>query len=131
MSMQDPMADMLTRLRNGLMARHDYVEIPSSKLKAAVANVLKSEGYITDYEVIPDDKQGILKLTLKYMGGVPVIEGIKRVSKPSCRVYVGHKDIVQILNGLGISILTTPQGVISDRTARQDKVGGEVLCAVW
>ena len=131
MSMQDPMADMLTRLRNGLMARHDYVEIPSSKLKAAVAKVLKAEGYITDYEVIPDDKQGILKLTLKYMGGEPVIEGIQRVSKPSCRVYVGHKDITQVLSGLGISILTTPQGVISDRTARKDKVGGEVLCAVW
>lgn len=131
MSMQDPMADMLTRLRNGLMARHDYVEIPSSKIKTAVAKVLRSEGYITDYEVMPDDKQGILKLALKYVGGVSAIEGIKRVSKPSCRVYVGHKDIVQVLNGLGISILTTPQGVISDSTARKDKVGGEVLCTVW
>ncbi len=131
MSMQDPMADMLTRLRNGLMARHDHVEIPSSRLKAAVAKVLKAEGYITDYEVIPDDKQGILKLTLKYVGGEPVIEGIQRVSKPSCRVYVGHKEIAQVRSGLGISILTTPQGVISDGTARKNKLGGEVLCAVW
>lgn len=131
MSMQDPMADMLTRLRNALLARHEEVEIPSSTMKAAVARVLKAEGYIADLEVIPDDKQGILKLRLKYVAGQPVIEGIQRVSRPSRRVYVGHQDIPQVRSGLGISILSTPQGVVSDDTARKQKVGGEVLCAVW
>ncbi|RJX34442.1 MAG: 30S ribosomal protein S8 [Desulfarculus sp.] len=131
MSMQDPMADMLTRLRNALLARHDQVDIPSSALKVAVAKVLKNEGYITDLEVTPDDKQGVLRLKLKYVAGQAVIEGIKRVSKPSRRVYVGHQDIPKVRSGLGISILSTPQGVLSDTTARKQKVGGEVLCTVW
>ncbi|MEW5914282.1 MAG: 30S ribosomal protein S8 [Thermodesulfobacteriota bacterium] len=131
MSMQDPMADMLTRLRNALLARHDQVDIPSSALKVAVAKVLRDEGYITDLEVTPDDKQGVLRLTLKYISGRSVIEGIQRVSKPSRRVYVGHQDIPKVRSGLGISILSTPQGVVSDSTARKQKVGGEVLCAVW
>ena len=131
MSMQDPMADLLTRVRNGMMARHEQVEVPASKLKAAVAKVLKSEGYITDYKTTADDKQGILTITLRYVAGKPVIEGLQRVSRPSRRVYVGHKEIPKVRSGLGISILSTPQGVISDKTARKDKVGGEILCEVW
>ena len=131
MSMQDTIADMLTRIRNALRARHGKVQMPCSKIKAAIAEVLKSEGYIADYEVVPDNKQGMLLITLKYHKGQAVIQGLARVSKPSCRVYVGFDDIPKVRNGLGINILSTPKGVVSDRLARQSRVGGEILCAVW
>ncbi len=131
MTMCDPIADMLTRLRNGILARHSEVEMPASKVKAGIAEVLKSEGYITGYEVIPDDKQGILRIQLKYKANKSVIDGLKRVSKPSRRVYVGHDEIPKVLSGLGVNILSTPKGVMSDKRARQNKVGGEILCAVW
>ncbi len=131
MSMQDPVADLLTRVRNALMARHDEVVIPSSRLKAAVARVLKEEGYVADFSVAADNKQGLLTIQLRYVGGKPVIEGIERVSKPSRRVYVGFDEIPQVRSGLGVNILSTPKGVLSDRVARQAKVGGEILCAVW
>jgi len=131
MSMQDPVADLLTRVRNALMARHDEVVIPSSRLKAAVARVLKEEGYVADFSVAADNKQGLLTIQLRYVGGKPVLEGIERVSKPSRRVYVGFDEIPQVRSGLGVNILSTPKGVLSDRAARQAKVGGEILCAVW
>jgi small subunit ribosomal protein S8 len=131
MTMSDPIADMLTRVRNGMMARQSEVEMPTSKLKANIAAVLQSEGYVNGYEVIPDDKQGVLRIQLKYKANKAVIEGLKRVSKPSCRVYVAHDEIPKVLSGLGVNILSTPQGVMSDRQARQKKVGGEILCAVW
>ncbi len=131
MSMQDPVADLLTRVRNAMMARQDEVIIPSSKLKAAVANVLKVEGYIADFSVAADDKQGLLTIKLRYVSGEPVIEGIKRISKPSRRIYVGYDEIPKVRSGLGINILSTPKGVMSDKAARMAKVGGEVLCAVW
>ena len=131
MSLSDPIADMLTRLRNAVMARHEEVEIPSSRMKVALAETLKKEGYITGFEETPDNKQGVLRLSLKYNQKGSVITGIKRVSKPSRRVYVSHDDIPQVLDGLGISILSTPLGVMSNRDAREKKVGGEILCTVW
>lgn len=131
MSLADPIADMLTRLRNAIMARQGEVAMPSSKLKVAICRVLKEEGYILDYGTEADDRQGVLRVKLKYQGNRSVIEGIKRVSKPSRRVYVGHDEIPRVMSGLGIQILSTPKGVISDRQARQDKVGGELVCSVW
>jgi small subunit ribosomal protein S8 len=113
------------------MARHDEVVIPSSRLKASVARVLKEEGYVADFSVQPDDKQGLLTIKLRYVAGKPVIEGLQRVSKPSRRVYVGHDKIPQVRSGLGVNILSTPKGVLSDKAARRAKVGGEILCAVW
>lgn len=131
MSVQDPIADMLTRVRNSLMSRHEEISMPSSKIKEAIADVLVKEGYITSWRVEDDNKQGILVLGLKYKDGRPVIAGIKRVSKPSRRVYVGSDDIPPVLSGLGVSILSTPRGVMADRLARKQKVGGEILCEVW
>ncbi|MCA1906134.1 MAG: 30S ribosomal protein S8 [Desulfarculus sp.] len=131
MSLADPIADMITRLRNAILARHSEVAMPNSKLKVAICRVLKEEGYILDYATEPDSRQGVLRVQLKYQGNRPVIEGLKRVSKPSRRVYVGHDEIPRVMSGLGINILSTPQGVISDRQARRDKVGGEVVCSVW
>lgn len=131
MSLADPIADMLTRLRNAIMARQSEVAMPSSKLKVAICRVLKEEGYILDYGAEADSRQGVLRVKLKYQGNRAVIEGIKRVSKPSRRVYVGHDEIPRVMSGLGIQILSTPKGVISDRQARQDKVGGELVCSVW
>ncbi|MFH1060535.1 MAG: 30S ribosomal protein S8 [Pseudomonadota bacterium] len=131
MSLSDPIADMLTRLRNALMARQGEVAMPSSKHKVAICRVLKEEGYILEYGTEADDRQGVLRVKLKYVGNRPVIEGIKRVSKPSRRVYVGHDEIPRVMSGLGIQILSTPKGVISDRQARQDRVGGELVCSVW
>jgi len=131
MTMSDPIADMLTRVRNGMMARQSEVEMPASKIKANIAAVLQSEGYVNGYEVIPNEKQDVLRIQLKYKANKAVIEGLKRVSKPSCRVYVAHDEIPKVLSGLGVSILSTPKGVMSDRLARQKKLGGEILCAVW
>ena len=131
MSMSDPIADMLTRVRNALMAGLDQVDVPLSNMKAAIAEVLKDEGYVTGVQKIDQGPQGTLRIILKYQGTSPVIEGIKRISKPSRRVYVGHDDIPKVLGGLGINILSTPKGVISERRARKDRVGGEIICAVW
>jgi small subunit ribosomal protein S8 len=113
------------------MARHEEVGIPNSRMKSSIAEALLREGYINAYEVISDGKQGILKITLKYVREKPVIEGLERISKPSRRVYVSHADIPKVRNGLGNSILSTPKGVMSDKEARKQRVGGEVLCAVW
>lgn len=131
MSMSDPIADMLTRMRNAIRARHSEVQIPLSKTKAAMAKVLKVEGYIDEYSLEDDGVQGILKISLKYSGTRSVIEGLQRVSKPSRRVYVAHDSIPKVMSGLGINILSTSHGIMSDRAARQEKVGGEILCAVW
>lgn len=131
MSIYDPIADMLTRVRNAILARHHEVEVPLSKMKAAVAQALQDEGFILGYETAEDGKQGILRIQLKYSGNTPVIEGIKRVSKPSRRVYVSHDEIPKVMSGLGVNILSTPRGVMSDRKARKERLGGEVVCSVW
>ena len=130
MSMQDPIADMLTRIRNAGKARLQKVVMPSSKMKAAIAEVLKKEGYITDYSVAGDVKKE-LTVDMKYYQNQPVIEGIERVSKTSCRIYCGSEEIPRVRNGLGTVILSTPKGVVSCRTAKAEHVGGEVLCYVW
>ena len=131
MSMQDPIADMLTRIRNAGMAGRDEVVVPESKMKAAIAEVLKSEGYIADVRKEGEGVSRVLCLNLKYRKGVSVIEGIQRVSKPSRRVYCGSSEIPNVRNGLGIAILSTPKGVVSGRVAEAENVGGEVLCHVW
>lgn len=127
----DPISDMLTRIRNAVRVRHKQVSIPSSKLKVGIARVLKEEGYIVDFDVIKDTKQGILRIDLKYGSrGEDVIRSLKRESKPSCRVYRGVEDIPRVLDGLGIAIVSTPSGVLSDRQCREKNVGGELLCTV-
>jgi small subunit ribosomal protein S8 len=132
MSMTDPIAHMLTKIRNAIMVKKAEVEIPSSKMKALIAEILKREGYIKGYEVISDTKQGILKIKLKYdehAGGV--IANLQRVSKPSRRVYVAKDEIPSVLSGMGIAILSTSKGMMTDRAARQAGVGGEIICYVW
>lgn len=130
MSMSDPIADMLTRIRNAQMAGHTEVGVPCSKLKMSIAKVLKDEGYIEDFQVRGEDVQKELRIGLKYYAGRPVIERLERVSKPGLRVYKGHADVPRVLNGLGVAILSTSRGVMTDRRARADGVGGEVLCIV-
>ncbi len=132
MSMTDPMADLLTRIRNAGMANHAKLDVPSSNLKVAVTTVLKDQGYIKNFKTISDNKQGILRIYLKYdENQEPVINEIKRVSTPGRRVYVGKDEILRVKNGLGISILSTSKGVLDDAAARQAQVGGEVICTVW
>lgn len=132
MVMTDPVADMLTRIRNANVAKHEQLELPASKLKAEIADILKREGYINDYSKIEDDKQGILRLKMKYGSEEErVITGIKRISKPGRRVYAKANEVPRVLNGLGIAIVSTSSGVLSDREARQQAVGGEVLAYVW
>ena len=131
MAMSDPVADMLTRIRNGGKAEFAKVDIPGSKLKLEMARVLKEQGYIKNYKFMEDDKQGILRVYLKYMDGKPVIYGLERVSKPSRRIYKKSKEIKPVLNGLGISIISTSKGVMTDKQAREMNVGGEVLCNIW
>lgn len=132
MSMSDPLADMLTRIRNGVKARFDSVEMPLSKLKVNVAKVLKEEGFITDYHITEQGVQGTLKIDLKYgPNSEQVITGIRRVSKPGLRQYKSTDRIPKVMSGLGVGILTTSQGVITDREARSRGIGGELLCEVW
>ena len=130
MSMSDPIADMLTRIRNAQMVEKAVVLVPSSKVKVAIAQVLKDEGYIDGFTVKTDDGKTQLEIALKYYAGKPVIERIERVSRPGLRVYKGHGSIPQVMNGLGVAIVTTPQGVMTDRKARATGIGGEVLCYV-
>jgi len=129
--MTDPIADLFTRVRNGLMVQHGAVEMPNSKMKARIAEVLKEEGFIKNFRVREDDRQGVLKLYLKYHNGDAAIRGIKRVSKPGRRTYVSSRDIPRVLNGLGIAIITTSSGVMTDQLCREKGVGGEVLGYVW
>lgn len=132
MSMSDPLADMLTRIRNGAKARFETVEMPLSKLKVNVAKVLKEEGYITDFQILEQGVQGTLKIDLKYgQNNEQVITGIKRVSKPGLRQYKRNDHIPKVMTGLGVGILSTSQGVITDREARSRGIGGELLCEVW
>ena len=133
--MTDPVSDMLTRIRNAIHAGHSSVVIPSSKLKLSIVRVLRDEGFVQNYDVIPDRRQPKIRVWLKYMGErrdrQSVISGLKRVSKPGRRVYVGKKEIPWVLSGVGIAILSTPKGVLTDRQARRMGVGGEVMCYVW
>jgi len=132
MAMTDPIADMLTRIRNASSARKKEVSMPSSKMKLRIAKILKEEGFIEDYSFKEDNKQGILTIYLKYTEDKePVIYHIERVSKPGRRVYVGKDSIPRVLRGIGIAILSTPHGVVSDKTARKEGVGGDVICYVW
>jgi small subunit ribosomal protein S8 len=130
MSMSDPIADMLTRIRNAQSVDKAVVSIPSSKIKVAIAQVLKDEGYIDGFSVRTEDGKSQLEIALKYYAGRPVIERIERVSRPGLRVYRGRESIPAVMNGLGVAIVTTPKGVMTDRKARQSGVGGEVLCYV-
>jgi len=128
----DPIADMLTRVRNALAARHPKVDVPASKLKTEIARILKEEGYITNFKVAEEGAKKTIKIYLKYgSDSRPVISEIERVSRPGCRVYVGQQNIPRVLGGLGINILTTPRGVMTGRTAHREKVGGEILCRLW
>ena len=134
MSMTDPIADMLTRIRNGIQAHHDRIELPTSKLKVEVARILKSEGFIANFKEVSDDgkPQGTLRIYLKYSeDGEPVIHGIERVSRPGRRVYRGKEEIPAVLGGLGLAIVSTSKGVLSGTEAARQGVGGEVLCQVW
>lgn len=130
MSINDPIGDFLTRIRNGQQARMKAITSPSSTVREDIAAVLKDEGYIADYSVAADGKKKNITVTLKYYQGKPVIERLERISKPSLRVYKGKGDVPKVLGGLGIAILTTPQGVLSDRKARAAGIGGEVICVV-
>jgi len=130
MSMTDPVADMLTRIRNAQMAEKVSVAMPSSKIKVAIAKVLKDEGYVEDFVVRETDGKAQLDIALKYYAGRPVIERIERVSKPGLRVYKGKDNLPEVMNGLGVAIVSTPKGVMTDRKARASNVGGEVLCVV-
>src|SRR5512139_3172474 len=130
--MTDPIADMLTRIRNGSKAKLEKVDIPSSKLKLEIAKILKDEGYIKNLKMVKDRRQGVIRVYLKYTDEeAPVIQGIKRVSRPGCRVYVGNDTIPKVLAGLGVAILSTPKGIQTGKQAKKDNVGGEVLCHVW
>jgi small subunit ribosomal protein S8 len=127
----DTIGDFLTRLRNALAARHKYVDVPASKLKLAMGEILREQGYIESVERIEDAKQGILRVTLKYTNGGPAIMGLKRISTPGLRRYTGATQLPRVLSGLGIAILSTPKGLMTDKQARQANVGGEILCYVW
>ena len=131
MHLTDPIADMLTRIRNGNMAKHTEVKVPFSKIKESMANILKNEGYITSYEIKEEGNIRDIVVTLKYMDGDAVIKGLKRISKPGRRVYTSVENLPKVLGGLGIAIVSTPQGVITDKECRKHNVGGEVLCYVW
>ena len=128
----DPIADMLTRVRNAIQARHPKVDVPASKLKAEIARILKEEGYIANFKVAEEGAKKTIKIYLKYANdNSPVISAIERVSRPGCRVYVGSREVPKVLGGLGINILTTPRGVMTGSSARKERVGGEVLCQLW
>jgi small subunit ribosomal protein S8 len=132
MAMTDPIADMLTRIRNAIRAKHEKVNIPASKIKSEIAGILKEEGFIKNFKLIKDRKQGILRIYLKYENETEnIIQGLKRISKPGCRIYAAKDDVPMVLNGLGIAILSTNKGIMTDKVCREQKVGGEVLCHVW
>ncbi len=132
MVMTDPIADFLTRIRNACMAHYERVDVPSSKMKLSIAKLLKEEGYIKNYKLVKDKRQGTLRVYLRYDDkNVPIIGGLERISKPSCRIYVRHDKIPYVLNGYGTAILSTSKGLLTDREARKQKIGGELLCKVW
>jgi len=132
MGMTDPISDMLTRIRNGIMVNLEHVDMPSSKMKLSIAKLLMNEGYINNIKSIKDNKQGVLRVYLKYgSSGKGAIYGIKRISKPSCRVYVKKDKIPNVLNGMGVAIISTSGGIVTDREARKMNLGGEFICSVW
>ena len=132
MTMTDPIADMLTRIRNANKAKHPTVMIPASTMKKSIAQILLEEGYISDYKVTEDDKQGMIEVTMKYdEDNNRVISGLKRVSKPGLRVYAGKDEVPKVMNGLGVVIMSTSKGIMTDRNARKNHIGGEVICYVW
>ena len=131
MAMTDPIADMLTRIRNANQAKHESVTMPASRLKLEILAVLKNEGYISEYEKIEDGKQGVIKVTLKYNNKDRVIKGLKKISKPGLRVYAKSSELPKVLNGLGVAIISTSNGIMTDREARSKKLGGEVIAFVW
>ncbi len=132
MTMTDPIADMLTRIRNANTVKHETVDVPASNIKKEIARILLEEGFVRGYDVIEDGKQGIIRIQLKYgQAGERVISGLKRISKPGMRVYAANQEIPKVLNGLGISIISTSKGILTDKQARKENVGGEVICYVW
>ena len=132
MTMTDPIADMLTRIRNANVVKHETVDVPVSNMKKELSRILLEEGFIRGYDVIEDGKQGIIRIQLKYgQTGERVISGLKRISKPGMRVYADKHDVPRVLNGLGISIISTSKGILTDKQARKENVGGEVICYVW
>ena len=132
MQITDPIADMLTRIRNANSAKHDSVDVPASNMKKAIAEILLAEGYIKNYQIIDDGTQGVIRITLKYNAGKEkVIQGLRRVSKPGLRVYAGADELPKVLKGLGIAIISTSKGIMTDKKAREAHVGGEVLAFVW
>lgn len=131
MQMSDVIADMLTRIRNANNAKHATVDVPASNMKKAIADILLAEGYIKGYEVVEDGKQGIIRITLKYIGKQKVIQGLRRISKPGLRQYVGCEDLPKVMGGLGIAIISTSKGLMTDKKARKENIGGEVLAFVW
>ena len=132
MHITDPIADMLTRIRNANNAKHDTVDVPASNMKKSIAQILVDEGYVKSYQVIEDGKQGMIRITLKYSAGKQkVIRGLRRVSKPGLRIYAGYEDMPKVMNGLGIAIVSTSKGLMTDKKAREQKIGGEVLAFVW
>ena len=132
MTMTDPIADMLTRIRNANVVKHETVDVPASNMKKELSRILLEEGFIRGYDVIEDGKQGIIRIQLKYgQAGERVISGLKRISKPGMRVYAANQEIPKVLNGLGISIISTSKGILTDKQARKANVGGEVICYVW
>ena len=131
MQMSDVIADMLTRIRNANSAKHETVDVPASNLKKAIADILVAEGFVKGYDIVEDGKQGIIRITLKYKNKQRVIQGLKRVSKPGLRVYSNCEDMPKAMNALGIAIVSTPKGIMTDKQARKENVGGEVLAFVW
>lgn len=131
MNITDPIADMLTRIRNANTARHESVDVPASNMKNAIADILLKEGYIKSFESIEDGKQGVIKINLKYINKQKTISGIKRISKPGLRVYANSSELPKVLGGLGIAIISTSKGIMTDKEARKEGVGGEVLAYVW
>jgi len=131
MQITDPIADMLTRVRNAGTAKHATVDVPASNMKKAIAQILLDEGYVKNFQIVNDGAQGMIRITLKYNGGEKAISGLRRVSKPGLRVYAGAEEIPYVLKGLGIAIISTPKGVMTDKKAREAHVGGEVLAFVW
>lgn len=129
--MTDPIADMLTRIRNAALIKSEKVDVPASRMKLEIAKILKEEGFIRAYKILKDKRQGILRLTLKYVENENVISGLRRISKPGRRVYVGNKEIPRVMGGVGIAILSTSKGILSDKSCRRDTLGGEVICYVW
>ncbi len=131
MAVTDPIADFLTRIRNASKARKLRVDIPASNMKKSLAEILKSQNFIKDYSVIEDNKQNIIRVELKYTNGSPAISGLKRISKPGLRVYKNSNDIPRVLNGLGVAVISTPKGLLTDKDARTESVGGEIVCYIW